>query len=63
MPESKYSVQQEHLKNKRKQLRVWVESEKYERFAEKVKRNGTSIYALVNQLIDDYLQETSESLE
>lgn len=60
MSESKYSAQQEHLKNKRKQLRVWVESDKYERFAEKVKQNGTSIYALVNQFIDDYLQEAKE---
>ena len=53
--EDKYTAQKSYLKDKRKQLRVWVESEKYERFADKVKQNGTSIYALVNQFIDDYL--------
>lgn len=56
MPQDeKYSTQKNYLKDKRKQLRVWVESEKYERFANKVQQNETSIYALVNKFIDDYL--------
>ncbi len=57
MPENKYEPQKEYLKNKRKQLRVWVENEKYARFSEKVKQNNTSIYALINSFIDDYLAE------
>ncbi len=55
MPENKYEPQKEYLKNKRKQLRVWVEKEKYERLAAKAEQNGTSIYALVNQFIEDYI--------
>lgn len=55
MPESKYEPQKEYLKNKRKQLRVWVEKEKYERFAAKAEQKGISIYALINSFIDDYL--------
>lgn len=57
MPDNKYEPQKEYLKNKRKQLRVWVENEKYARFSEKVKQNNTSIYALINSFIDDYLAE------
>lgn len=41
-------------------IRVLVETEKYERFAYKVQQNGTSIYALVNEFIDDYLAKAGE---
>ena len=55
MPENKYEPQKEYLKNKRKQLRVWVGKEKYERFAAKAEQNGVSVYALINKFMDDYL--------
>lgn len=56
MPEDKYSAQKKYLSNK-KRLSVWVDPDKYERFKEKAKANGTSVYALVNQLMDDYLAQ------
>lgn len=56
MSESKYAAQMKHLSQNRKQLRVWVEAEKYAVFQELVRKNETSIYALVNGFIDDYIQ-------
>ena len=57
MPDNKYVAQKKHLSENKKQLRVWVDAEKYAVFQELVKKNGTSIYALVNQFIDDYIRE------
>lgn len=56
MSESKYAAQIKHLSQNRKQLRVWVEAEKYAVFQELVMKNETSIYALVNGFINDYIQ-------
>ena len=56
MSESKYAAQMKHLAQNRKQLRVWVDAEKYAVFQELVRKNETSIYALVNGFIDDYIQ-------
>ncbi|MDD6174413.1 MAG: plasmid partition protein ParG [Firmicutes bacterium] len=56
MDTDKYAAQKKYL-NERKQLRVWVEQEKYDRFKALVDANGTSVYALVNQMIDRYLEE------
>lgn len=39
-----------------KQLRVWVKPDKYEQFKQKVDDSGTSIYAVINAFIDDYIQ-------
>lgn len=58
MSESKYSAQQEYLKNKRKQLRVWVTQDEYEQFREAVEKNGTSMYAVINQFIADYIKNS-----
>lgn len=55
MTEDKYSAQKEYLK-KQKQLRVWVDPEKYALFAQKAKENDLSIHAVINQFIDDYLK-------
>lgn len=52
----KYATQKKHLATQ-KQVRVWVNPEKYEAFKEKASSEGTSIYALVNQWISQYLQE------
>ena len=53
MAEVKYSAQKEYLK-KQKQLRVWVDPEKYAAFAQKVRENGQSIHSVINQFIEDY---------
>lgn len=42
---------------KRSQVRVWVEREKYLKFKEAVKKNGTSIYKLINDFVDWYLSQ------
>ena len=52
----KYQSQKKYLE-KKKQLRVWVDETKYTQFKIAVEQNQTSIYALINQFIDDYLNE------
>lgn len=52
---NKYGSQKKYLST-RKQLRVWVDPQKYEALTEKAARDGTSVYALVNQWIDRYLE-------
>ena len=51
----KYTTQKKYLSTK-KQLRVWIDPEKYAELKEKADRDGTSIYALVNGWIDQYLK-------
>ena len=58
MPEDKYSAQKKYLSEKRKNLRVWVDAEKYERFRAALDANGESMYAAINRFIDQYLEET-----
>ena len=53
----KYASQKNHL-SKQKQLRVWVNPDKYEAFKQKVEANGASIYFLINAWIDQYLYES-----
>lgn len=55
----KYSAQKKHLATK-KNLRVWVDSAKYDVLKEKAASSGTSIYALVNGWIDEYLKDEPE---
>ena len=50
----KYAGQKKHLATQ-KQLRVWMSPEKFEALKEKAAQNGTSVYALVNQWVDQYL--------
>jgi hypothetical protein len=57
---SKYSTQKKYLSSQ-KQLRVWLSPEKYDALKEKAHTEGTSIYALVNRWVDEYLQETPEA--
>ena len=52
----KYSAQKKYLKNK-KQLRVWMEEEKYDCFKETAQNNGQSIYELVHKWVDEYLEK------
>ena len=39
-----------------KQLRVWIKPEKYDLFKTKVEENDTSIYAVINDFIDNYIK-------
>lgn len=56
MSEDKYAAQKKHLQSK-KQLRVWMDSEKYESFKTAVQKNGDSIYGIINAFVDDYLSK------
>lgn len=55
MAKTNSEIVQKHLQENKKQLRVWIDKEKYEKFQNKVKNNGESIYGLINRFIDDYL--------
>lgn len=55
----KYAAQKKYLANK-KNLRVWVDADKFALLKEKADADGTSIYALVNRWIDQYLEKPSE---
>ena len=55
MTEDKYSAQKEYLK-KQKQLRVWVDPEKYAACAQTAKEHGQSIHAVITQFIEEYCQ-------
>lgn len=56
---TKYTPQKKYLK-KQKQLRVWISEEKYALFQQAVAKSGTSIYSVINQFIDEYIQKTGE---
>ena len=52
----KYNSQKKYL-SQQKQLRVWVNADKFEQFKEAVLKNGESLYGVINQFIDEYLQK------
>lgn len=54
-----YAPQKKYLKESRKQLRVWVDTNKYENFKNLVEKNDTSIYSLINKFIDEYIEKNS----
>lgn len=58
MEKDKYAQQKKYLATK-KQLKVWVDPEKYELFKKKAKENGTSVHALVTDLMNDYIREST----
>lgn len=58
MEHDKYSPQKKYLE-KQKQLRVWVNSEKYEQFKLLAQKNGQSLYSIVNKMIDEYINTHS----
>ena len=51
----KYSSQKTYLATK-KQLRVWLNTDKYEKLKEATKKRGESIYGIINKFVDDYLE-------
>lgn len=55
----KYTTQKKYLSTQ-KQLRVWIDPEKYEALKQKAAKNGTSIYALVNRWVNEYLADGPE---
>ena len=60
MPNDNNQSVKKSLANTRKQLRVWVEKEKYELFKQAVAQNDASIYSVINSFIDSYIHETEE---
>lgn len=52
---NKYSPQKKYLSTQRKQLRVWVDTDKYNKFLSLVKQNNSSIYSEINKFIDNYI--------
>lgn len=50
-----YDAQKKYLSGK-KQLRVWVDSDKYTAFKDAVEKNNESIYSVINDFIDTYLK-------
>ncbi len=54
--ENNYNSQKKYL-SKQKQLRVWVNADKFEQFKKAVSKNNESIYGLINKFIDEYLQK------
>ena len=53
-----YAAQKKYLQT-RKRLSVWMDPEKYQRFKEKVQGQGKSVYGVINEFVDQYL-ETGE---
>ena len=56
---SSYEQQKKYFAN-RKQLRVWVELEKYQQFEAAVKAQGKSLYSVINQFIDEFCEKAGE---
>lgn len=56
---NKYSPQKKYLSTQRKQLRVWVDTDKYDKFQLLVKQKNSSIYREINKFIDDYINTNS----
>ena len=59
MEKDKYSSQKKHLSEHKKQLRVWIDPQKYAEFQAAVEKNGTSIYAVINDYIEKYIIDTN----
>lgn len=55
-----YAAQKEYL-SKKKQLRVWMDADKYDNFKALASGNNESIYSLINKFVDDYLSSAGES--
>ena len=60
MIDHKYEAQRKHLSQK-KQLRVWIDAEKFMRFKSTVEAKNESIYRLINEYVDNYLAENENS--
>lgn len=56
---SSYDQQKKYFAN-RKQLRVWVELGKYQRFEAAVKAQGKSLYSVINQFIDEFCEKAGD---
>lgn len=59
----KYTVTKARREEKRKQLRVWLDCNKYERLRQKTSAEGVSIYRLVNDFVDGYLASSKNSTQ
>lgn len=51
-----HSAQKKYLANQ-KQLRVWLDSDKFETFKKVAELSGTSMHRLINDYVDEYIFE------
>lgn len=51
-----YSSQKKYLE-KKKQLRVWLDADKYEKLKAVTQTNGESVYSIINNFVDEYLNK------
>lgn len=59
----KNAAAKKHLAEKKHNLRVWVDKDKYETFKSLADRNNESVYFLVNRMIDEYIEKYNFSLD
>ena len=53
----KYASQKKHLATK-KRLMVWTSPDKLDAFKAAVEQNGTSMYAVINDFMDEYIEKS-----
>ena len=53
---SQNNVAQKKYLASQKQLRVWLDAEKFEAFKSAASGNGTSMHRLINDFVDEYLE-------
>ena len=51
---SNHRAQKKYLSSQ-KQLRVWLDAEKFESFKTAAEHSGTSMHRLINDFVDEYL--------
>lgn len=51
---SNHRAQKKYLSSQ-KQLRVWLDAEKFENFKTAAEHSGTSMHRLINDFVDEYL--------
>lgn len=55
-----YTSQKEYLA-KKKQLRVWMDASKYDKFKTFASDHNESVYSLINKFVDDCLSSADKS--
>ena len=55
----KYAAQKKYLSSK-KQLRVWIDEDKYNTFKELVQSQGLSVYSVINDFVSSYIDSAGK---
>ncbi len=59
MSKDKYAAQKKCLSSK-KQLRVWMDEDKYNAFKELVQSQGLSVYSVINDFVSSYIDSAGK---